>query len=220
MLVSRVDTDGQLRCRKGAGIYPASPISEDGVWLARTQTGAEVQDELGWRSKALVLGADAIVYGVARRGHALLHVMSTWRVHELVEDSWRATGLPRMFLYDWMSDRGVVFARSIPTISTLVGGSPTGPPCELVARIAGGDTRFIPLPDEFRPNAIVGREETDLWFAGGENVLHWDGKFWRQATPPLRAADGVVDEEGAFWFVGARSATGWPHPALYRVRRK
>ncbi|MCK6538053.1 MAG: hypothetical protein L6Q84_34195 [Polyangiaceae bacterium] len=73
---------------------------------------------------------------------------------------------------------------------------------------------------EFRPNAIVGRHETDLWFTGNQSTYHWDGTTWSEPAPPIQAQGGVVDEEGSFWFVGARSATGWPHPALYRVRRK
>ncbi|MFO0564414.1 MAG: hypothetical protein U0263_02070 [Polyangiaceae bacterium] len=76
------------------------------------------------------------------------------------------------------------------------------------------------LPSEFRADAIVGRDETDLWVTGRSNVLHWDGTTWREAAPPLPASGGVVDEDGAFWFVGPRSTTGWPHVALYRVRRK
>jgi hypothetical protein len=224
MLVSRVDLDGQLHCRRSTGIYPASPVSEDGVWLARTKTGVEIQDETGWRSAEASIEHDAIPHGVAGRRHAFAHSLrprGPRTVYEFDGVFWSPRwGLPRDFSYTWMSTQGVVFAHSLPRPALHGNRAREAPTCEVVVRIAGRSVVRSALPMGFRPNAIVGREETDLWFAGGENVLHWDGKLWRQATPPLRAADGVVDEEGAFWFVGARSATGWPHPALYRVRRK
>lgn len=224
LLVSRVDSDGQVHCPEIAGIYPASPIAEDGVWLARTGTGVEVQDETGRKSTAVELPPDAVVHGVARRGHALVHSLrpkAPWEVYWLEGRSWHATQLPVMFSYTWMSDQGVVFATSIPTISDMVTrrAAREGAPCELLARVERQTVTYIPLPPGFRPRGIAGRTETDLWLPGGEDVLHWDGTTWRQAAPSLGAAGGVVDEDGAFWFVGAGSS-GAQHSSLYRVRRK
>lgn len=225
LLVSRVDQDGQLHCPDSEGTYPASAISEDGVWLVRTKTGAELRDESGWRSAEVELQPDAVLHGVARRGFALAHSLrfkAPWTVYRFEGGSWRPTQLPVMFSYAWLSDQGVVFATSVPQVSDMVRrpAGATGEPCEMVARIEGGTIRYMSLPAEFLPNAIVGRRETDLWVPGHTNVLHWDGATWRQAAPRLEASGGVVDDEGAFWFVGARTITGWPHAALFRVRRK
>ncbi|MBK7583613.1 MAG: hypothetical protein IPI67_25895 [Myxococcales bacterium] len=178
-----------------------------------------MQDESGWRSEAVELERDAIVSGIARRSHALLTVMrpKTWSVHAFNGRSWRRTLLPAGFLHAWMSKFGIVLGYSIPPI---VLGVNTSAPCELVARIENQSTTYIPLPIEFRPNAIVGLRESDLWFTGHRTTFHWDGVTWREAAPELGSVGAVVDEDGALWFVGARSATGWPHTALYRVRRK
>lgn len=219
MLVSRVDSDGQLRCPDNAALHPASEISPDGVWLARTRTGLELQDDLGWRGAGVRLEPEAIVQGVANRHFAVARVFRRrlpWTMRVFNGDSWSPSSLPAHLAYRWMSDSGVLFAHSVPPI---VLGIHTGRPCELVARVEVQTTTYIPLPPEFRPRGIVGRSETDLWFPGGENVLHWDGTTWRQAAPPLEASSGFVDEAGAFWFVGARSS-GAQHSSLYRVRRK
>ena len=224
MLVSRVASDGQLHCRDNPGVYPASPISDDGVWLARTKSGLELQDESGWRSVELALEPDAVTHGVAGRRRALVgsfRLRVPRAVYEFDGASWSPRwDLPRDFAYAWISADGVVLAFSLQRPVLHAGRADGGQECELVARIAGHSVAFAALPTELHPTAIVGRHETDLWFTGRSNVFHWDGTTWRQASPPLRAAHGVVDEDGAFWFVGPRSTTGWPHPALFRVRRK
>lgn len=229
VLVSRVSPDGQLHCRESSGIYPASPIAEDGVWLVRTRTGMELQDESGWRSAAVQLAPDAMVHGVAQRGYALVHALrlkAPWTVYRFEGRAWHPTQLPVMFSYMWVSEHGLVLANSMPAVSDMVGrpAGPTGRSCEVLARIErGGTIQYVGLPTEFRPNAIVGRMETDLWLTGLTgpwSTYHWDGKIWREAAPPIQTQGGVVDEDGAFWFVGARSSTGWPNAALYRLRRK